>query len=84
MKPSKGSKFLGSGPLRTALGWWKKRGQRECLEVGALWWAAGVHKVNTQRERELGGGHSIRAYCMCKGPEYLYLGKTFHINKFSS
>lgn len=56
MKPLKGSKFLGSGPLRTALGWWKQRGQRECLEVGALWWAAGVHKANTQRERELGGG----------------------------
>lgn len=77
MKPLKGSKFLGSGPLRTALGWWKQRGQRECLEVGALWWAAGVHKANTHRERELGGGIPSEPTVCAKAPNIYTLVRLF-------
>lgn len=85
MKPLKGSRFLWrGGALRTALGSWrnvdKKSGWRLVHSDGQLGFTRRTYKGRWNWR----GGDSSKAYCMCKGPEYLYLGKTFHINKFSS
>lgn len=71
IKPLRGSRFPGWVSLRTAPGSWRKSGQGKWLEIGALWWAAGVHKADTQSEMELnwGWGAFQQSLLYMQGPQ---------------